>query len=299
MRDTRFLVILLGIWIAAAFGLTASTSAEEIVKSEDHNSRYERGIAALKALDSTAAQPVLDNLKDISPEMARFIVEFAYGDVYSRPALDPKSRQLATIAALTALGNAKPQLKFHISAALNIGVKPEEIIEVMYVTTVFAGFPSGLNGISAAREVFQAKGVSAGHHRADLVGNDARRERGLRALNRTSKDAGERVIKSLSDIAPDMGYFIIDFSYGDIISRDILSPQHKEIAIIAVCVAKGTMEPQLKVHLHAALNVGCTKPQLVEIMNHMAVYSGFPTALNGLAAVRQVLKEGEGKSRDR
>ncbi|MFH1116486.1 MAG: carboxymuconolactone decarboxylase family protein [Pseudomonadota bacterium] len=261
------------------------------MKSKDRNDRYERGIAALKALDSAAAQAVLDNLNDISPEMGRFIVEFAYGDVYSQRALDPKSRQIATIAALTAMGNAEPQLKFHIRAALNIGVTPNEIVEVMYVTTVFAGFPSGLNGISAAREVFQAKDVSIGHGMSDRAGDGTRRERGLEALNLTSKDAGKRVIESLSDIAPDMGYFIIDFSYGDIFSRDILSPQHKEIAMIAVCVSKGTMEPQLKVHLHAALNVGCTKQQLVEIMNHMAVYSGFPSALNGLGAVRQVLQE--------
>ena len=231
--------------------------------------------------------------------MGRFIVEFAYGDVYSRPGLDPKSRQIAAIAALTAMGNARPQLKFHIGAALNADVSPEEVIEVMYVTTVFAGFPSGLNGIGCAREVFQAKGVSVGHDRSVPSGSGSRRERGMKALNQTSKSAGERVIKSLSDIAPDMGYFIIDFSYGDVFSRDILSPKHKEIAMIALCVATGTMEPQLKVHLHAALNVGCTKQELVKVMTHMAVYAGFPRALNGLGAVRQVFQERDGKKEPR
>jgi 4-carboxymuconolactone decarboxylase len=269
----------------------SSTIAGENIMPEERSDRCERGLAALKALDADAAQGVIDSLKNFAPEMAKLLMEFAYGDVYSRPGLDRKSRQIATMAALTAMGNAKPQLKFHIGAALNIGVPPEEIIDVMYVTTVFAGFPSGLNGITAAREVFQEKGVSLRQDKMPAAKGETRRERGLEAVNRTSKGAGDKVIKSLSDIAPDMGSFIIDFAYGDIISRDILSPKHKEIAMIVVCVAKGTMEPQMKVHMHAGLNVGLTKQEIVELMTHMAVYAGFPAALNGLSAARQVFEE--------
>jgi 4-carboxymuconolactone decarboxylase len=261
--------------------------------SEQHNERYKRGMAALQALDAEASGKVMSGLQDIAPDMARFIIEFGYGDIYSRPGLDPKSRQVATIAALTALGNAKPQLQFHIGAALNIGLTPREIIEVIYVTTVFAGFPSGLNGISAAREVFQTKGVSVGPESPPYSGKTSRRERGLEAVNKTSKGAGERVLKTLSDIAPDMGDFIIDFAYGDVISRNILIPKHKEIAMISVTAAKGTMVPQMKVHVHAALNVGCTKQEIVELMHHMVVYAGFPVALNGLTAVREVFQQRE------
>jgi 4-carboxymuconolactone decarboxylase len=171
---------------------------------------------------------------------------------------------------------------------------PREIIEVIYVTTVFAGFPNGLNGISAAREEFQTKGVSVGQESlAPYDGKTSRRERSLEAVNKTSKGAGERVLKSLSDIAPDLGDFIIDFAYGDVISRNILTPKHKEIAMISVTTAKGTMAPQMKVHVHAALNVGCTKQEIVELMHHVAVYAGFPAALNGLTAVREVFQQRE------
>jgi 4-carboxymuconolactone decarboxylase len=275
--------------------LTTLSHAGEDMTSNKPNERYERGMKALQALDAPAAQAVMDSLKDIAPDMARFIIEFAYGDVYARAALDPKSRQVATISALAALGNARPQLKFHIGAALNVGLTPDEIVECMYVTTVFAGFPSGLNGISTAREVFQARGVSVKKAGIQGQGNVPRRERGLKALALTSKDAGQRVIKSLSDITPDLADFIIDFAYGDIISRDVLSPKHKEVSMIAVCVAKGTMEPQMKVHINAAMNVGCSRPEIVELMTHMAVYAGFPAALNGLTACREVVKEIEAK----
>lgn len=285
----------LGACFIVSFILCSSSTAGENIMPNDRNDRYEGGLAALKALDADAAQGVVDSLKDVAPQMVTFLMEFAYGDVYSRPGLDRKSRQIATIAALTAMGNAKPQLKFHIGAAMNIGVTPQEIIDVMYVATVFAGFPCGLNGITAAREVFQAKGVSLSQAKAPAAKGETRRERGLEALNQTSKGAGDKVIKSLSDIAPDMGSFIIDFSYGDIISRGILSPKHKEIAMIAVCVAKGTMEPQMKVHMHAGLNVVLTKQEIVELMTHMTIYAGFPAALNGLTAARQVFEVADGK----
>jgi len=279
---------------SALIALIPTTNAGADMNAKPDNERYKRGLAALRALDAEASAKVVASLQDIAPDMGRFIIEFAYGDVYSRAGLDPKSRQVATIAALTALGNARPQLKFHLGAALNTGLTPREIVEVMYVTTVFAGFPSGLNGISAAREAFEAKGISFGQvDGSPYGGQTSRHDRGLASVNETSKDAGERVVKSLSDIAPDMADFIIDFAYGDVFARNILSPKHKEIAMLAVTVAKGTMEPQMKVHIHAALNVGVSKQEIIELMYHTAVYAGFPAALNGIAAVREVFQQRE------
>ncbi len=278
--------------------LACDANSEKIMRLNENETRHERGVSALSALDPNQVQVLTDHHKDLSPEMAQFVIDFAYGDIYSRPGLDPRSRQIATIAALTAMGNAGPQLKFHMACALNIGMKPREIIEVLYVTTVFSGFPSGLNGVTAAREVFQEKGVTVQLDKPATSPQEDRRTRGLATLNKTSKDAGEKVVNSLADIAPDMAGFIIDFSYGDVFSRDIISPKEKEITMIAVCVAKGTMQPQMKVHLHAAFNVGCTREEITELMYHMAVYSGFPAALNGLTAVREVLEERKELSRE-
>ncbi|MGD9210090.1 MAG: carboxymuconolactone decarboxylase family protein, partial [Desulfobacteraceae bacterium] len=200
-----------------------------------------------------------------------------------------KSRQIATIAALTTLGNAKPQLKFHIDAALNIGITPAQVIEVIYITTIFAGFPAGLNGISAAGAVFEDRGVAV-EIKEPFYEKGSRRERGLQALALTSANSGQTVLDSLKDIAPDMGKFILDFSYGDVISRKIISPKWKEIAMISSAIARGNMQPQLKVHLKAALNVGCSRQEIIETIYQMAVYAGFPAALNGLSAAREVFK---------
>jgi 4-carboxymuconolactone decarboxylase len=119
--------------------------------------RYERGWQKLKEIDGEAGERVIESLKDIAPDLGRYTIEFPFGDVYSRPGLDLKSREIAVVAALTALGNAKPQLKVHIHGALNVGCTREEVVEVIIQMAVYAGFPAALNGIFAAKEVFRER----------------------------------------------------------------------------------------------------------------------------------------------
>jgi 4-carboxymuconolactone decarboxylase len=119
--------------------------------------RYERGYEKLKEIDGDAGEQVIESLKDIAPDLARYTIEFPFGDVYSRPGLDLKSREIATVAALTALGNATPQLKVHIHGALNVGCSRQEVVEIMIQMAVYAGFPAALNGVLAAKEVFQER----------------------------------------------------------------------------------------------------------------------------------------------
>lgn len=116
--------------------------------------RYARGQRALAEIDGAAGQAVVDSLADIAPDFARYLFEFPFGDIYSRPGLDLRSREIATIAALAALGHAAPQLKVHIRAGLNVGLTRTEIVEILMQMAVYAGFPAALNGLFAAREVF-------------------------------------------------------------------------------------------------------------------------------------------------
>ena len=110
----------------------------------------------LATIDGDGGQAVVDSLSDIAPDFSRYLIEFAFGDIYARPGLDLRSREVATIAALTALGHATPQLKVHIQAGLNVGLSRDEIVETIMQMAVYAGFPAALNGLSAAREVFAA-----------------------------------------------------------------------------------------------------------------------------------------------
>lgn len=117
--------------------------------------RFEKGVETLNKIDAEGAERIKELLKDIAPDMAKFIVEFPYGDIYSRPGLDLKTRELITIASLVTLGNAPKQLKVHIQNALNVGCTKEQIVEVMMQMAVYAGFPAALNGLLAVKEVLE------------------------------------------------------------------------------------------------------------------------------------------------
>lgn len=116
--------------------------------------RYDKGIGMLNRIDGRGGQAVVDSLLDIAPDFARCLVEFPFGDIYSRPGLGLKEREIATVAALTAVGNAIPQLEIHIQGALNTGCSKEELIEIIMQMAVYAGFPAALNGLFAAKRVF-------------------------------------------------------------------------------------------------------------------------------------------------
>ena len=118
--------------------------------------RYIIGQEMLQRVDGKGGEAIVDSLRDIAPDFARYLIEFPFGDIYARPGLDLRSREIATIAALTALGNAAPQLKVHIAAGLNVGLTQEEITEVIMQMAVYAGFPAALNGLFAAKDVFAA-----------------------------------------------------------------------------------------------------------------------------------------------
>jgi len=116
--------------------------------------RFNKGLEKLKQIDAKASKRVIESLKDIAPEFGDLLVEFPYGDIYTREKLDLKSREIATISALTVMGNAAPQLKIHIQAGLNVGLSKDEIVEVIMQMSVYGGFPCALNGLLIAKEVF-------------------------------------------------------------------------------------------------------------------------------------------------
>jgi 4-carboxymuconolactone decarboxylase len=121
----------------------------------ESDERYERGLRNLKTLNAGAPDRLAAVTQGVAPDLARYTIEYGYGDVFNRPGLDRRTRQIITVAVLATLGNAAPQLRSHIRGALNVGVSREEIAEIMIQLSVYAGFPAALNGTGMAREVFK------------------------------------------------------------------------------------------------------------------------------------------------
>jgi 4-carboxymuconolactone decarboxylase len=248
--------------------------------------RYRRGMAALRRISGDRGTQVMESLADIAPDLGRYIVEFAFGDVYSRPGLDFPQRQLATIGALAAQGDSGPQLNFHIDAALRVGLSPVEIVEALIHLVPFTGFPRALNAITVAREVFTTHRTT--FEPPSQTNRRDRSERGAEKLVEIDGQHGLDVIKSLNDIAPDLGRYIVEFTFGDVYYRPWLDPRQRQLVTIGALTAFGDTAPQLRVHLGAALNVGLSRAQVIEALIHLVSYIGFPRVLNALTAARDV-----------
>jgi 4-carboxymuconolactone decarboxylase len=121
------------------------------------NERYERGWKRLMEVDGEVGERVIASLQDIAPDLGSYVVEFAFGDIYSREGLDLKQRQLVTIASLTTQGGCEPQLIVHINAALNVGLTPKEVIEAIIHCVPYTGFPRVLNAILTAKKIFEER----------------------------------------------------------------------------------------------------------------------------------------------
>ena len=261
----------------------------------EKESRFERGYKKLLEVDGKAGQEVENNLKDICPDLGKYIIEYSFGDIYSREGLDLKSKEIAVVASLTALGNAQPQLKVHINGALNVGCTINDVKEVILQMSGYSGFPSCINGMNALKYVLNERKKD---EIKDTVGNEPtnevspmdRYEVGAKELSELDNNQVEILEEAYNEFSPDLVKLVVN-SYADIIGRNNLNKRYRQIATIAALTALGNARPQLKFHINAGLNIGLTGEEVKEIMLLMTVYSGFPSAINGINVLKEVLDE--------
>lgn len=116
--------------------------------------KFDLGIENLNLIDGDGGQAVIDSLKDIAPDVGRYIVEFAFGDIYSREALTLQEKELTTITSLLSIGGCEKQLNVHINASLNVGIDPKKIINTFIQCIPYVGLPRVLNSIFEAKSIF-------------------------------------------------------------------------------------------------------------------------------------------------
>jgi 4-carboxymuconolactone decarboxylase len=197
--------------------------------------RHERGLDTLLRIGGPQAAAPITAMNDIAPDLVRFAIDFAYGEVLSRPGLDLKMRQLCTVAALSAMGTATPQLKWHIDGALNVGWAASDILDAVMLGAANTGSAAVGRSLTTAREVFEARG------------------------------AGAEAVAALDDATT-------------------------ALISIAALTAVANAPARLKAHIRAALDAGASRDQIIEVIEQMAVYAGFPAALNGIAAARDAFE---------
>ena len=121
--------------------------------------QYDRGLEALRQADGGAGQKLLEALADVSPELSYRSVAWSYGDLYVRPELPRRDRELLTLGILTGLGDAEAQLEVHVNGALNAGLTPSEIVEALLQSVVYCGVPRAVNATLVAKKVFAERNL--------------------------------------------------------------------------------------------------------------------------------------------
>lgn len=123
------------------------------------NARFELGSEKLKEIDGIGGENVIQSLQDIAPDVGKYIIEFAFGDVYTRPELSMQEREMITITSLLTTGGCEPQLEVHINGSLNVGLSPEKIIETFIQCIPYTVFPKVLNAIYTAKKIFAERHI--------------------------------------------------------------------------------------------------------------------------------------------
>lgn len=124
------------------------------------NQRFNQGLSKLQEVDGKAGENVISSLSEIAPDLSKYIIEFAFGDVYSREGLSLAEREMITITSLLTTGGCEPQLEVHINGSLNVGIAPKKIIEIFLQCIPYVGFPKVLNAVNVAKKVFNERNIT-------------------------------------------------------------------------------------------------------------------------------------------
>jgi 4-carboxymuconolactone decarboxylase len=253
----------------------AMTTREELRKA---------GAAMREKLGFPANSPETE----LAPGMDQLAEEAVWGSIWARPGLALEDRMLATLSALTSQQRL-PQLRRYIGAALHIGVPPRTIQEVFIHCGLYSGFPTILNSVALANEVFEAAGIEVPKTEMPDLDADA-----LMALGRDTmfKLHGDRAEKGYAapgnSTTAGMYPTAIAYGYGDIWGRPDLDHRQRMICAVAAFTSIDHL-PQVTKFAQSALNTGLTREQIVEAIMQTGPYTGFPRALNALSAVGEVL----------
>lgn len=224
--------------------------------------------------------------KGTDPEMMYILQKFIFGEVFVTGDLDLKQREMITCITLATM-QTLPQLKAHAGAALNVGVTPVELREVMYLTAPFIGFPKMLNAVAAVNEVFKERGISLPLEEQGTVTEETRHETGKAIQDRLYPGGITSVMDGMpDDLGKDVERFLTDYFFGEIYSRGALDLKTREL--LGYCVLTTLeAESQLRSHYHGCIKAGNTPEKLTAAVIQTLPYIGFPAAIKALRIIKE------------
>jgi 4-carboxymuconolactone decarboxylase len=263
--------------------------------------RYKEGIRILRELAGTNGDYAVQMYRDIAPDVTRFAIEYGMGEIWARPGLTLRQKEIVTISSLAVQGNNEGPLRFHTRAAIRVGLKPSEVREIALQTAAFAGWPLAMGALWAVEQGIEDEGRP---HEGDKApsnlppllepeSDEARFERGSRIFGKVTKGApSDAILKSFEDIAPELGHYIIEFGYGDVFARQGIDLKYRELAAVAAMAAsdRAATQTPLEIHIAGALNVGASEQEILDVLIHLIPFVGFPKVQKAVRIVQQVFE---------
>lgn len=228
------------------------------------------------------ATPALDDIRAVAPALESYTRERLLGEVWKRPGLAPRERSIVTLAALIARNQAI-DLPYYLDVALDAGVKPAEISEIITHLAFYSGWPNARGAVAAAKEVFARRKIGI-----DQLPSAAPP---LLSLDEAAEaERAQRVAQQFGAVAPGVVQYTADILFRDLWLRPDLAPRDRSLVTVSALIASGQVA-QIPYHLNRAMDNGLTQAQAAEVLTHLAFYAGWPNVFSALPVAKDVFEK--------
>jgi len=265
-----------------------------IANDEDYMKLMAGTIASLSLIATSWAQSDhTRNVRKLTPMqtindtslVAPALDKYAQGplaELWKRPGLTPRDRSIVTLAALIAR-NQTIEMPYYFNLALDNGVKPREISEIITHLAFYSGWPNAMSAAAVAKSVFSSRSIGL-----DQL------PQASPALLPLNKDAEAKraaaVEQQFGNVAPGIVQYTTDVLFLDLWLRPDLAPRDRSLVTVSALIASGQIA-QIPYHLNRAMDNGLTQVQAGEVVTHLAFYTGWPNAFSALPVVKDVVEK--------
>jgi 4-carboxymuconolactone decarboxylase len=237
-------------------------------------------IAFLSLAVSSVAQA--NDIRAVAPALEKYAQDRLFGEVWKRPGLSPRDRSVVTLAVLIAR-NQTVEMPYYVNLALDHGVKPAEISEIITHLAFYSGWANAMSAVAATKDVFAKRRI--GSDQLPPVSPQ------LLPLNEAAEqERATRVGQQFGAVSPGVVQYTTDVLFRDLWLRPDLAPRDRSLVTISALIASGQVA-QLGSHLNRAMDNGLTQPQASEVLTHLAFYAGWPNVFSALPVAKDVFEK--------
>jgi 4-carboxymuconolactone decarboxylase len=233
-------------------------------------------------IEGVNPMPRSEDIRAVAPALKTYAEKVLLSDLWKRPGLSPRDRSIVTVAALIARDQAV-ELPSYLGLALDNGVKPAEISEVITHLAFYTGWANAMAAIPAARDVFKNRNIGT-----DQLPPDSGPQ--LPLDEAAEKQRATRVEEQFGTITPSLVQYTTDVLFRDLWLRPALAPRDRSLVTVSALIATGQVA-QLTYHLNRAMDNGLTRDEAGELLGHLAFYAGWPNAFSAAPVVKDVIEK--------